>query len=212
MMLPLSHEGPDSLNSYARDIALNVFAPAFRSLLTVCIVGLLYELIMKRGDRIGLHNIVYGAVRTAIFGRDSLSHPELQGQQGRLSDVQILAKDKLRDLVKEDHQERLRQFDRQNILKIHEFGEAWKILIHNTFINGEDLLDFSIGSNAMFKFQAYQFTNYYSNLILERRKHSSSPSKVRIMILCDDISWHYGETLTRPLISSPTETRQTARC
>lgn len=182
------HDGPDTFRSYIQDIIQRLFAPAFMSFLTVCIVGLMYDIIMKSHDRTGLHDTISKAVRVAIYGRDYHSDIDVRGH-GRLSNAQIVTKEKLIELVKEDHQDRLRQFDRQNVIEIHEFGDSWRILIHDTFSNGEDLLDFTIGSNAMFRFQAYQFSNYYSNLILERGRHKSSRSKVRIMFLCDDFIW-----------------------
>ncbi|MGJ5175562.1 hypothetical protein ACQR16_03330 [Bradyrhizobium oligotrophicum] len=172
---------PDQvLQQYVLDLTERLIRPTFLSFFTVCLTGLLYEIIMKADDQIGLRQLITDSVRSALYGR-----ADLPSETHTLSDRQNVIKEQLIDCAKDLHKRRLNQLDREKVLEIDEFGKVWDHLINNTFENGEPLRDFTIGSNALLRFQAYQFSNYYSNLFVRRGAFRSSQSKVKILILCD---------------------------
>jgi hypothetical protein len=179
----LSHAGEKTFYSLAIDFADRVLRPTFLTFFTVCVVGFLYELIMRPDDSASFDNAISSSVRAAIYGTEAGADQNRRG--GSLSDQQASAKEELIDLTKKNHRARLRRFEQDKVLQIHDFGESWKILIGSTFEANEHLCDFTIGSNAKAEVQAYQFSNYYSNLFNWRMERRSSNSKVRILILCD---------------------------
>ena len=167
----------------------NVFTilivPASVNFLAICIAGLLYELLLKPHDQ-GHHNtLVHNAVRRALLGGDPSSYVE-HSDEG-LNRDQLSIKASLLTHTHTLHQQCVQTFAKDNILTVHEFENTWALLLAHTFSTNQELLDFSIGSNAMLSFQAYQFKSYYHDLATRRAHQTASKSKIRIMILCDSI-------------------------
>lgn len=180
-LVTLTHGGNHSLQAYSSDFIDRVWRPTFLSFFTICAIGLVYEAVMKSSDESGQEDLIARAVRSAIFGRNS----EAMHSDAALSDQQNEIKEQLIQCTNDIHNKRLIQLERDHVLEIHEFGRIWEVLIGKTFDTGETLYDYTIGTNAMLRFQAYQFSNYYSNLFLRRSSVRSSRSKVKILIFCD---------------------------
>lgn len=175
-----THSSDHTLQSYFLDVAERMGRPTALSFLAVCLIGLAYEVLLKKDDERGLENLVTRSVRAAFYG-----HPDPVHVVPTLTDHQNAIKHQLVECAKDLHKRRLNRFEREQVLEIHEFAKVWEVLINNTFEGGETLYDFTIGTNAMLRFQAYQFSRYYSDLFERRGNKRSSLSKIRILILCD---------------------------
>jgi len=121
-------------------------------------------------------------------GIDALSETSslllsMRASRANLTDTQRRAKQKLNDIAKDIHRSQMMELSHNNVLKVNDFHSVWETLFTQMFESNQNLSDFTISSDALHRFQAYEFGRYYHRLIELQREHLSK-SKIRIMMLC----------------------------
>ena len=121
-------------------------------------------------------------------GIDALSETSslllsMRASRANLTDTQRRAKQKLNDIAKDIHRSQMMELSHDNVLKVNDFHSVWETLFTQMFESNQNLSHFTISSDALHRFQAYEFGRYYHRLFELQREHLSK-SKIRIMMLC----------------------------
>ena len=76
-------------------------------------------------------------------------------------EIKLRIKRALRELVEKLHRTRIDALESDNEISLHAFGITWALLAGELYSSGQELLDFTVSSDALNRFEEYEFGTYY---------------------------------------------------